>query len=62
MTPSYALPSYAGTRLDGDGRFQKFLQRWSEYNRANGNITQWLTDSVGSIGITAADIPPDVQF
>jgi hypothetical protein len=29
-------------RLDADGRFQKFLQRWSEYNRANGNISEWL--------------------
>jgi polar amino acid transport system substrate-binding protein len=62
MTPSYALPSYAGMRLDGDGRFQKFVQRWSEYNRANGNVTQWLEDSIGSIGITPQDIPPDVQF
>ena len=26
--PSYALPSYAGMRLDADGRFQKFMQRW----------------------------------
>jgi polar amino acid transport system substrate-binding protein len=61
MTPQYALPSYAGTRLD-DGRFQKFLQRWAEYNRANGNITQWLTHSMESIGIQPSSIPPDVQF
>ena len=62
MTPSYALPSYAGMRLDSDGRFQKFVQRWSEYNRANGNITYWLTDSIGSIGVKSVDIPPDAQF
>ncbi len=61
MTPDYALPSYAGVRLD-DGRFQKFLQRWTEYNRANGNINYWLTDAMGSIGITPDVIPPDVQF
>ncbi len=62
MTPSYALPSYAGMRLDSDGRFQKFVQRWSEYNRANGNITQWLTDSMGSIGISPSQLPPNMQF
>jgi hypothetical protein len=61
MTPQYALPSYAGVRLD-DGRFQKFLQRWTEYNKANGNINFWLTGAMDSIGIKASDIPPDVQF
>ena len=61
MTPAYALPSYAGVRLD-DGRFQKFLQKWSEYNRANGNISAWLVNSMESIGITADVIPPEVQF
>jgi polar amino acid transport system substrate-binding protein len=61
MTPSYALPSYAGMRLD-DGRFQKFLQRWTEYNRANGNITAWLTASMASIGIDASKIPAGVEF
>jgi len=62
MTPSYALPSYAGMRLDSDGRFQKFVQRWSEYNRANGNITAWLTASMASIGIDASKLPPGVEF
>ncbi len=61
MTPLYALPSYAGVRLD-DGRFQKFLQKWSEYNRANGNISEWLTTSMESIGIKPEDIPAEVQF
>lgn len=61
MTPLYALPSYAGVRLD-DGRFQKFLQKWSEYNRANGNISNWLTTSMESIGIKTETIPAEVQF
>ena len=45
-----------------DGRFQKFLQRWAEYNRANGNINYWLTSAMDSIGIKSNDIPPEVQF
>jgi len=61
MTPNYALPSYAGVRLD-DGRFQKFLQRWVEYNRGNGNITYWLTTSMESVGIKLDQIPPEVTF
>lgn len=62
LAPQYALPSYAGVRVDSDGRFQKFLQRWSEYNRANGNITDWLTRSMESVGIAASTIPPEIQF
>ena len=61
MTPNYALPSYAGMRLD-DGRFQKFVQRWAEYNRANGNINYWLTSSMESIGIKPDQIPAEVTF
>ncbi|MFI4987050.1 MAG: transporter substrate-binding domain-containing protein [Alphaproteobacteria bacterium] len=62
LTPQYALPSYAGVRLDADGRFQKFLQRWSEYNRANGNVTQWLTHAMESVGIDTGSLPPEIQF
>ena len=62
LTPNYALPSYAGVRLDSDGRFQKFLQRWAEYNRGNGNITEWLTGNMTSVKITPDVIPPDIQF
>lgn len=61
MTPLYALPSYAGVRLD-DGRFQKFLQRWAEYNSANGNIPMWLTTAMADTGIDPKWIPPDVHF
>ena len=61
MTPQYALPSYAGMKLD-DGRFQKFMQRWAEYNKANGNINYWLTSSMDSIGVKSDMIPLEVQF
>ena len=61
MKPDYALPSYAGVRLD-DGRFQKFLQRWVEYHRANGNINYWLVSSMESVGIKADKIPAGVEF
>lgn len=61
MTPAYALPSYAGVKLD-DGRFQKFLQKWTEYNRGNGNIQEWLTKSMESVGIDLSTLPPEVQF
>jgi len=60
--PSYALPSYAGMRLDSDSRFQKFLQRWSEYNRANGNITEWLVGALEQYGIPRDSLPKDISF
>ena len=61
-TPSFALPSYAGLRIDSDGRLDKFIQRWAEYNRANGNITEWLMKNMEAVGISRAIIPPDIQF
>jgi polar amino acid transport system substrate-binding protein len=60
--PSYALPSYAGMRLDADSRFQKFMQRWSEYNRANGNIAEWLIGALEQYGIPRDSLPKDIQF
>jgi len=49
--PPNALPSYAGIRIDSDGRFQKFMQRWAEYNRANGNVAQWLIGALAKYGV-----------
>jgi len=61
-TPPLALPSYAGLRLDSDGRLQKFMQRWAEFNRANGNVTEWLLKALEDRGIKRDMIPPDEQF
>jgi polar amino acid transport system substrate-binding protein len=60
--PPLALPSYAGLRIDSDGRLQKFLQRWAEFNRANGNVTEWLLNALEAVGIKRDMIPPDEQF
>ena len=60
--PPNALPSYAGIRIDSDGRFQKFMQRWAEYNRANGNVAQWLVGALEKYGVSPSTIPADIQF
>jgi polar amino acid transport system substrate-binding protein len=60
--PPNALPSYAGMRIDSDGRFQKFMQRWAEYNRANGNVAEWLIAALEKYGLKRSSIPPGVQF
>lgn len=61
-TPQLALPSYAGLRIDSDGRLQKFMQRWAEFNRANGNVTEWLLKALEERGITRDMIPSGQQF
>ena len=60
--PPNALPSYAGLRIDSDGRLQKFMQRWAEYNRANGNVAEWLIEALGKYGVDRSTIPTDIQF
>lgn len=59
-TPRVALPGYIGMRLEDDTRFQKFLNRWSEWNIALGYNETRMRDSLKTLGID--DIPSTVSF
>ncbi len=60
--PTVALPSCFGIRRDGDGRFLDVINAWIDYNRATGQIREWLIGGLGISGVTAEDIPADVTF
>jgi len=61
-TPTVAQPTCIGFRVDGDQRFRSFVDSWLEYNRSLGNTRQWITESLNLVGISADDIPSNVQF
>ena len=61
-TPIKSLPSSAGMRKDGDGRFHRFMQKWAEENRTNGNTKKWITSSVRLAGLNPDDLPPELGF
>jgi polar amino acid transport system substrate-binding protein len=58
--PRVALPGYIGLRLEDDNRWQKFLDRWAEWNTLLGHNERRMLDSLGTAGIT--EIPSTVSF
>lgn len=60
--PVLTLPSNIMIRYDGDKRFRDFLSAWADYNRAMGQSREWLLKGFAALGITAQDIPPELQF
>ena len=59
-TPRVALPGYIGVRMEDDTRWQKFLNRWAEWNILMGYNEKRMMDSLSTAGIT--EIPPTVSF
>ena len=58
--PRVALPGYIGLRLEDDARWQKFLDRWAEWNILLGHNEQRMKDSLGTVGIE--EVPSTVSF
>jgi polar amino acid transport system substrate-binding protein len=58
--PRIALPGYIGLRLEDDQRWQKFLNRWAEWNIMLGYNERRMKDSLKTLGIN--EIPPTVSF
>ena len=59
-TPVVSLPGYIGLRMEDDTRFQKFIDRWAEYNILLGYNEQRLKKYMATAGIN--DIPDSVSF
>jgi polar amino acid transport system substrate-binding protein len=59
-TPRVALPGYIGLRNEDDQRWQKFLNRWAEWNILLGHNERRMKESLKTLGID--EIPPTVSF
>jgi polar amino acid transport system substrate-binding protein len=59
-TPRVALPGYIGLRNEEDQRWQKFLNRWAEWNILLGHNERRMRESLKTLGID--EIPPTVSF
>ena len=60
--PVQSLPSYAGLRYENDRRWKEFIERWAEWNRLSGTIDKWIKNSMTSLGVNPAEIPPNLTF
>ena len=59
-TPRVALPGYIGLRLEDDARWQKFLNRWAEWNILLGHNETRMRRRCKTLGID--EIPSTVSF
>ena len=50
-TPRIALPGYIGMRLEDDSRWQKFLNRWAEWNIGLGLNETRMREALKTLGI-----------
>lgn len=58
--PLVELRSAIAVRSEEDVRWVNFLNTWVDYNRANTQIRSWILDSLGTVGVTKADVPREV--
>lgn len=60
--PIKSLPSSAGMRKDGDGRFHKFVQAWAEKSRASGLTKKLILDALREAGLNPDELPAEFSF
>jgi polar amino acid transport system substrate-binding protein len=60
--PLLTLPTTMGIRAEPDRRYRDFLSAWADYNRAMGQTREWMLKGFQAIGLTAEDVPGEVQF
>jgi polar amino acid transport system substrate-binding protein len=61
-TPVRSLPSSAGMRRDGDGRFHRFVQDWATRARGDGTTTRILSESITQAGLDPGQLPSGFRF
>lgn len=60
--PLLTLPTNMGIRAESDRRTKDFLSAWADYNRSLGQTREWMLKGFEAVGLSAEDIPGEVQF
>jgi polar amino acid transport system substrate-binding protein len=60
--PLLTLPTNLGIRAEPDRRYKDFLSAWADYNRSLGQTREWMLKGFEAVGLSAEDIPGEVQF
>ena len=60
--PLLTLPTNIGIRAEIDRRYKDFLSAWADYSRSLGSTREWMLKGFAAAGLTAEDIPAEVQF
>ena len=60
--PVLTLSTNMGIRQEIDPRYKDFLSAWADYNRSLGQTREWMINGFAALGLTAEDMPSEVQF
>jgi polar amino acid transport system substrate-binding protein len=60
--PLIQQPTCIGMRVDPDSRFRSYVDAWLDYNKSLGVVRSYITDNLALVGVTAEDVPTNVQF
>lgn len=60
--PLFTATTNAGLRREPDKTWRDFVDNWIDWNRGLGRVRRMMIDSLGLVGVTEADIPPEVNF
>ena len=60
--PLLTLPTNLGIRAEPDRRYKDFLSAWADYNRSLGQTREWMLKGFEAVGLSAEDIPGEIQF
>ena len=60
--PLLTLPTNMGIRAETDRRYKDFLSAWADYNRSLGQTREWMLKGFEAVGLSAEDIPGEIQF
>jgi polar amino acid transport system substrate-binding protein len=60
--PQVRTVTTAALQYDRDGRFRQFVNAWIDFNRGSGQVREWILASLGDMGISLADLPPNMDF
>lgn len=60
--PQVRTVTTAAIQYDRDGRFRQFINAWTDFNRGSGQVREWILASLSDMGISEADLPPNMDF
>jgi polar amino acid transport system substrate-binding protein len=60
--PLLTLPTNLGIRAEASRRYKDFLSAWADTNRALGQTREWMLKGFEAIGLSAEDVPAEIQF
>jgi polar amino acid transport system substrate-binding protein len=60
--PLFTATTNAGLRREPDKTWRDFVDNWIDWNRSLGRMRHMVIANLALVGITEADIPPEVSF